>query len=1073
MNTKRWVAFFSLLFLFFTTLPTNQHVFASIPSKIDALFYSDIQNSSKEEKIIIKFRKDCTVTYSTNDITPLSPISLDDAYRKEIKKSQLDWVQQMQKKVPFQLLETYQNVYNGVAINIKGYNIRYILKDPAVEKIFDTRSLNYISRQFSVSTISAKPVWNLENSKKEKITGKGIKIGVLDTGIDYFHPDFLDQEGKTSRIKGGKDFADNDEDYYDSGSEKDKPGFVPHGTHVAGITSGNNLANPLKKGMAYESDLFVYKVFSNERAGANYLHVVAAIDQSVVDKCHVINLSLGNTTPVPSIDPGNPYYDSILNAMKAGVMVVCAAGNEGSRNTKNPFSIHAPGTYEPSIQVAGSDDRMNAAIVLKSKEGSKQLINCKKFIYAPPFQSNLIGTKIVDCGFGSPEDFAKVNVEGKIAWISRGPKGAGISFQEKNLNAKKAKAIAAITYNYDEDALNGTLVPPSPDVDPYAFDFIPNLQMSGANAFLVKKILENGGTIEVPTNTNLSLYDMSSTGPCYSGDDNVFKPEICAPGKQVNSAVMSGKDTEGKVTAKYEDWDGTSMATPHATGAIALVRQAHPEWNSYDIKAVVMNTADIITNQISGQPFSFFMQGSGQINALSAIQSPTITSPPSLQRNISKLENSYEFEIKNTTSNTIDAETSFEFFGDSSIKAPVEIKFDSSKFSIPKGEKKKISVSFVIDEENFINRRYEGVLWIRTGKVKNHVPIILFKGKLADLDKPISSFTLSESTIDIKNPSQHKINFSINNGSRLIVKGVEPEVDQTSNHADSFKIFVTDSKKNKWGTIFFAENLFLGTYSFDWNGLDIYGNEIIPNGNYFLMAEISGLKATVETGKETIREEMPETSELIPILVKESSIPTPPLLIVAAPDKLEIDKEFVLEILFADSQDIDEVQLKLTWSKSSVNSIGYQLGNFVDETLFDEKKNAMLKDGEFTISVKRNSSTDTLPRLKIASIRLMAEKATGKSGLLTTVELVQIKDKKGNIRKTLLNYPLINVLKTNIEFGDFNNDGFINKADLDLLLAMDQKTYLDLDWDEKFDLNHDLVVDVVDFAIFGKYYTEE
>lgn len=1071
MCLRRLLVSFILLFLFSTCFPST-FVFSSTPKKMDVNFFNEVKNSSKEEIVIIKFREESAVSYSkSKQLLANTKFVIDDNYVKNLYDRQMLWVDDMESKVPFTVLQTYQQVYNGIAINIRGYNLRYILRDPRVERIYDTRSLNYLCRQFSVSSISAKPAWNLENSKKEKITGKGIKVGILDTGIDYFHPEFLDANGKTSKILGGKDFADGDDDFYDSGSTGN-PGFVPHGTHVAGITSGNNLSNPLKKGMAPDSDLFIYKVFSNNSTGANVANVVAAINQSVRDKCHVINLSLGNSNPVPSIDPGNPYYDSILNAMKAGVVVVCAAGNDGSRNQKTPFTIGSPGIYEPALQVAGSDDRMNTAFKLNFADGTNRWINCRKFTYAPPFRSDFNGKKIIDCGFGRTEDFASVDVMGKIALISRGPKGAGISFQEKNLNAKKAGAIGAITYNYDEESLNGTLVMPDPAIDPYSFDFIPNIQMSGANAFIFKKAWSEGGSIEFPNGTSLSMYDMSSVGPCYSGEDNVFKPEICAPGKQVNSAVMSGRDNNKNVIAKYEDWDGTSMATPHVTGAIALIRQARPELDAFDVKALVMNSSDIVQNQVSGLPFSFFIQGAGQINTVSAIQSPMVTTPPSFLRSIDKLMDSYEFTVENISTGNLTVSTNFEIFGESAVSNPIQATLTNQNLTLSKGEKKSFTVSFVIDKTKFISKRYEGVFWIQAGNSKHHIPVILYQGKLSEPDKPITNFQISSSTMNIKNPLETTIRFDLNAGSRLIIKGIDPEMDSTSNHADTLKIYVTDSKKNIWGTIYFGENLFIGRYSFRWNGLDIYGNEIAPNGTYYLMAEVSGMKVTIENGKDPLRDPVPENSELLPVLIQESSIPVPPLLLVSCPDKLQLDREFVLEILFADAQDIEEIQLKLTWSKTSVDSIGYDLGDFIDQQQFDFKKGALLKDGEFTISGKRDPITENKSRLKIATIRLSANKSTGKAGLLTTVEILQITDKKGNNRKTLLNYPLVQIVKTEVEYGDFTNDGFVNQEDLNLLLAMNQKTYTDEDWDPKFDLNNDLVIDIADFVIFSRYYDE-
>ena len=1079
MAIKKFFVSCIVTIFFFLILPSGRTIFASVPSRINKAFFESVKNSSQEETIIIKFKEDSAVTFSQKQIQSFTSsqsqinqnsFPIDEIYVKKLQEFQTNWVNETKTKIPFTLIHSYQHAYNGVAIRIRGYNIRRVLEDPRVDRLFDTRDLNYISRQFSISTLSAKQAWNLEDSGKNKITGKGIRVGVLDTGIDYFHPDFLNSEGKPEKIKGGKDFADSDDDYYDSGSTG-QPGFVPHGTHVAGITSGNNLTNPLKRGMAPDSDLFVYKVFSDKSTGANSSNVIAAINQSVIDKCHVINLSLGNSNPVPSVEPGNPYYDSILNAMKAGVVVVCAAGNDGSRNQKTPYPIHAPGTYEPTIQVAGSDDRMNVAFSVKFSDNTKQWITSRKFTYAPPFLPELNGVNIVDCGFGREEDFAGKDVKGKIALISRGPREAGISFQLKNLNAKKAGAIAAITYNYNEDALQGTLVPPDPNVDPFSFVFIPNIQISGASAFLFKKAYENGGKIEFPKNANLSMYDMSSAGPCISGDDDIFKPDVSAPGKQVNSAVMSGKDDKGTVIPKYEDWDGTSMATPHATGVIALVRQAHPEWTAFDIKAVMMNTADLIQNQVSELPFSFFYQGSGQVNTVSAIQAPMITTPPSLMRNIAKLDESYSFEIKNTSMTPQSVSVSFEVFGEPIDTNPIKATFKEKELSLAKGEKKKFTISFSIDTEKFVNRKYEGVIWIQSKTAKHHIPIILYKGKLSDVDKPITNFNVSETAIDLKSPMPIKIDFQINAGSRLIVKGAEPEYDSCSNHANTFKVYVTDAKKNVWGTIFFAENLFIGKYSFIWNGLDIYGKEIAPNGTYYVMAELSGERVTLENGQVKERLPIPEITDLKPMLFSSSGVPTPPLLLVSSPDKIVVDSEFVLELLFADAQDIDQVEIKITWSKSSATSISYLLGDFVDENKLNIKKDVVLLDGEFSLIAKRDS-TATNSRLKIATIRLKADKATPKTGLITIIELKVIKDKSGAIRKTLLNYPLIQLLRTPIQYGDFNEDSLVDKTDFDLLMPMNQKTYTDSDWDPKFDLNSDLKIDITDFVIFSKYYTE-
>jgi hypothetical protein len=162
MYLRKLVVIFILITVGLAFLPTTNVTFSVEPKRIDASFYQDVYRSSQEEIIIIKFKEDSSVSFQTKNQNPyvLLPISKD-SYAQELYDHQMDWVDSMKKNVPFTLLHNYQQVYNGVAIKIRGYNIPHILKDARVDRIFDTRDLNYLTRQFSVSTISAKPVWNL------------------------------------------------------------------------------------------------------------------------------------------------------------------------------------------------------------------------------------------------------------------------------------------------------------------------------------------------------------------------------------------------------------------------------------------------------------------------------------------------------------------------------------------------------------------------------------------------------------------------------------------------------------------------------------------------------------------------------------------------------------------------------------------------------------------------------------------------------------------------------------------------------------------------------------------------
>ncbi|MDD4663125.1 MAG: S8 family serine peptidase [Caldisericia bacterium] len=1062
--------------------------------RIDTDFFQSIQSSSSEEIIIIKFRNPNAVEQAWNQASIQNKQldqntvvqDFDENYIQQLVSFQKNWFNKTSTSIPMTLIHTYQHVYNGVAVKIRGYYIPLLLKDSSVERIFDTRDTNYLFRGHEINTLSVKKTWDLVDQKKETITGKGIRVGILDTGIDYYHTDFspllyaTDKEGKQivnplSKIKGGKDFADGDADFMDSG-KNENGSYPPHGTHVAGITSGNNPNDPVRKGMAPDSDLYIYKVFSDNSQGANPANIIAAANQSVIDKCHIINLSLGNATPTASIQPGEPYYDALVNAIKSGVVVVIAAGNDGSRAKANPYPIHAPGIFDKVIQVAGTDDRMHFGIHIKFPDGSVTRVSSYKFPYTPPFKTEFNGLPIVDCGYGRPEDFSGVNVKGKIAFISRGPKEKGITFREKNLNAANAGAIAAITYNYDPVSLSGTLIQA---VEDQKLPFIPNLQLSGYHAGKIKEALVSGGSVEFP-NQNVGLYEMSSAGPCFSGNDNVFKPEVSAPGQQVNSAVMSKYNAAtNEYDPQYEDWDGTSMATPGASGAIALVRQARPDWSPVDIKNVVMNTADIVINQVSGQPFSFFNQGSGQINALSASTAPIITSPPSFMHNIEDIPEGNQFEIKNVSEKEVKVSVSSEVFRISNDENPLTVKLNTSALTIPAKGSLCFSVDFLIDKERFTMRTLEGVIWIKILNAKDvgskstahHIPYILYKDKVTDIDPPISDFKISDPVIDMTGGSKYTVNFSINTGSHLVIKGAPPEVDAYSNLVNDFRVYIVDKKNNRWGDIYFSENFYVGNYSFEWNGKDIYGNEIVPDGKFFMVAESSGTKITVK-GSDVTREPLPEISATIPLTFVNSSIPVPPIFLISCPSKIKVGADFTIDILFADVKNINQIELEINYSKSNTSLVEYQLGEFIDMKQFNEKKDIKVEDGSFTIKATKDPE-NAKSRMKIASITLRADKATSKLGMKFELTHFVVKDDQEKDIQSMIDYPTIFIIKEEVMLGDFDGNSFIDNADLQLLMEAYNSDYLDDNWNPLFDLNNDYLVNIADIAIFAQAFEAE
>ena len=226
----------------------------------------------------------------------------------------------------------------------------------SVEKISDKNAQKLKSRGYKISPnyivkadlmdsvplIGADKVWaEVKDSSGRAVTGQGVKIGIIDTGVDYTHSDLGGCLGASCKVVGGYDFVNDDSDPYDDAG---------HGTHVASIVAGNGVL----KGVAPDASIYAFKVL--DAFGNGYSDdIIAGIERAIdpnqdgdfSDHLDVINLSLG----IIGGNPDDPSSVAIDRAVSNGVVAVVAAGNEG------PYlqSIRSPGTARKAITVAASD----------------------------------------------------------------------------------------------------------------------------------------------------------------------------------------------------------------------------------------------------------------------------------------------------------------------------------------------------------------------------------------------------------------------------------------------------------------------------------------------------------------------------------------------------------------------------------------------------------------------------------------------------------------------------------------------------------------------------------------------
>lgn len=260
------------------------------------------------------------------------------AYKKELTSMQNAEIGEIRKIVSsITPKNRFQASFNGFFIdNIKESDIKK-LKDKGY-KIYPNGKVKAVLNQ-SVPLIGADKVWQTTSSTGESITGKGIKIAIIDTGVDYTHSDLGGCLGAGCKVAGGYDIVNKDNDPIDD---------MGHGTHVASIAAGNGVL----KGVAPEATIYAYKVL-DQYGGGYWSNVIAGIERAIdpngdgdlSDSADIINMSLGGKG-----DPNDPVSQATDNAVKSGAIVVVAAGNNGS----SPETILSPGTSREAITVGAT-----------------------------------------------------------------------------------------------------------------------------------------------------------------------------------------------------------------------------------------------------------------------------------------------------------------------------------------------------------------------------------------------------------------------------------------------------------------------------------------------------------------------------------------------------------------------------------------------------------------------------------------------------------------------------------------------------------------------------------------------
>ncbi|WP_158217612.1 S8 family serine peptidase [Lottiidibacillus patelloidae] len=566
----------------------------------------------------------------------------------------------------------YKHVFNGFSFEISRKEVNKLDK---VKHIKSTHEANtYTLLYYNNGTfIGAEDVRTYLDIKGQRLTGKGIKVAVIDTGIDYTHQDLK------RRYKGGRDFIDNDDDPMETRSLGSLNTL--HGTHVAGIIAGDGKI----RGVAPDAHIYAYRALGPGGRGTSD-QVIAAIDQAVEDGMDVINLSLGN----PVNGPDWPTSIALNKAVEKGVVAVTSSGNSGP----SIWTVGSPGTSSKAIAVGASyPPLLLPKVAVKKIDEQFSMLPLQGSV---PWELKR-DYEVVYRGLGEREKMT--DVKGKIVLLERGI----IPFAEKAKAAEDNGAVAVLIYNNEEGNFQGGIMG---DIK------IPVASLAQKDGLKLRKEIAASKTWLATESETIvdKIASFSSRGPVTHSWE--IKPDIVAPGVQINSTVPEG----------YQPLDGTSMAAPHIAGAAALIKQAHPTWSPEQIKAALMNTAKILVDK-KGDPYPPYEQGAGRVQVEAALKAETLIYPSSIGiGKVSKQDQRTKKTFKMTIENVSDRSSKLSFTlpenkGGISWQLPLSS-------TLKPGEKKEIKLGLELTPSVLKEGLNYGSLQVSAGKQLIHLPYL-------------------------------------------------------------------------------------------------------------------------------------------------------------------------------------------------------------------------------------------------------------------------------------------------------------------------------------------------------------
>ncbi len=561
------------------------------------------------------------------------------------------------------VLAHFQSALNGIKVRIARNQVDSLRTMPGVVAVKPV-GLYTLNNAVSVPFIGSPQAWQLA----QQYQGQGVKIAIVDTGIDYTHANFggpgtvaafqAAAASSTSaadpalfgpnapKVKGGTDLVG---DNYDAAAAAGSPKLIAHpdsnpldcgghGSHVAGTAAGFGVkadgtaftgpysaaaysANAFRigPGVAPRADLYAVRVFGC--SGSTDV-VTEAIDWAVANGMNVISMSLGSNYGAAD----NADALAVANANAAGILVIAASGNAGP----TPYITSSPASSDGAISVAATDSSAGfpaaslalpggSTITVQDSNGAAFTNNTNYPIVVlrnPPVPPATIGAISLGCTEAEYDKARNggIDITGRLVVTLRGScarvyrAGAGQKYG--------AAAVAMINTAPGYPAYEGPIPGGDPATNPFAPVTIPFFGVLAADAAKLSSAASAAATKGLLANPGYSIAaSFSSGGPRWG--DSALRPGVTAPGvATVSTGVGTGN---GAATMS-----GTSMATPHVAGLAALVKQAYPTWSVSDLRSAVLQTAA----PAKLLDYAPRLEGAGLVQSLAAVSTQAVVRTP-------------------------------------------------------------------------------------------------------------------------------------------------------------------------------------------------------------------------------------------------------------------------------------------------------------------------------------------------------------------------------------------------------------------------------------------------------------